>query len=227
MLRSKLVLVLAIVMGLITTVLFFNYMKQFDSETVASQTKKEVVIASTEIKRNVPITKEMLETKLLPEEGVHTNAVLKMDEAIGQYSTADIALGESLLTNHLQNVKEETLFVSRKVREGFRAVSVGLNLPQSVTNLIEPGDQVDVIGTKKIGDEQVSEFVVQNVTVLAVGRRLVETTEGEPYVEFTSATLEVMPNESVRLVNASESGTVHIVLRTRVKPDKEAVKDDK
>ncbi len=213
-------------MGLITTVLFFNYMKQYDAETVASKTKIEVVVAVSEIKRNMPITKDLLEIKMLPEEGVHPNALKKVEDAVGQYATADIVKGEAVLSNHLQNSKEESLFVSRKVREGFRAVSVGLNLPQSVTNLIEPEDQVDVIGTKKEGDKQVSTFVVENVRVLAVGRRMVETTEGQPYVEYTSATVEVLPNEAVKLVNALESGTVHFALRTRVQPDKEAASDD-
>lgn len=224
--RSKLVLTLAVIMGIITTVLFFNYMKQFDAQTVASKAKVEVVVAKQEIKRNVPIEKEMLELKLMPEEGIHTNTLTNLDTAIGQFSTADIAQGEALLSNHLQSAKDEELFVSRKVRDGFRAVSVGLNFPQSVSNLIEPEDQVDVIGTIKEGDKLISSFVVENVTVLAVGRRMIETIEGQEYVEYTSATLEVMPNEAVKLVNATESGPVHIALRSRVKADKEAASDD-
>ncbi len=213
-------------MGLITTVLFFNYMKQYDAQTVANKSKVEVVVAAQEIKRNVSITKEMIETKLLPEEGIHTNALTELDSVIGQFSTADIARGEALLSNHLQSAKEEKLFVSRKIRDGFRAVSVGVNLPQSVSNLLEPEDQVDVINTVKEGDKLVSKVVVENVTVLAVGRRMVETTEGEEYVEYTSVTLEVMPNEAVNLANATESGPLHLALRSRVKSGEEAASDD-
>ncbi|WP_221568530.1 Flp pilus assembly protein CpaB [Alkalihalobacillus sp. TS-13] len=224
--RSKLVLTLAIIMGIITTILFFNYMKQYDSQTVANKNKIEVVVAAQEIKRNVTITKDMLETKLMPEEGIHTNTVTNLDTAVGQFSTADIAQGEAMLTNHLQTSKEEELFVSRKIRDGFRAVSVGVNLPQSVSNLLEPEDQVDVINTVKEKDKLVSKIVVENVTVLAVGRRMVETTEGEEFVEYTSVTLEVMPNEAVKLANATESGPLHIALRSRVKADEEAASDD-
>ncbi|WP_261134557.1 Flp pilus assembly protein CpaB [Bacillus sp. Marseille-Q3570] len=224
--RSKLVLTLAVIMGIITTVLFFNYMKQYDAQTVANKNKVEVVVAAQEIKRNVSITKDMLETRLMPEEGIHTNTVTNLDTAVGQFSTADIAQGEAMLTNHLQTSKQEELFVSRKIRDGFRAVSVGVNLPQSVSNLLEPEDQVDVINTVKEKDKLVSKIVVENVTVLAVGRRMVETTEGEEFVEYTSVTLEVMPNEAVKLANATESGPLHIALRSRVKADEGAASDD-
>ncbi|WP_349409454.1 Flp pilus assembly protein CpaB [Pseudalkalibacillus sp. SCS-8] len=225
--RSKLVLTLAIVMGLITTFLFFDYMKQFNAETVATKTKMEVVVAAQEIERNTAITEDMLEIRLLPEEGVHENAVTDIKLAINQYSTADLASGEPVLSHHLQNGKEETLFVSRKIRDGYRAVSIGLNFPQSVSNLIEPDDQVDVIATKKNGEKIETEFAVENVRILAVGRRMIETTEGEPYVEYTSATVEVQPHQAVELVNAMESGTVHIALRTRVQSKEEADSDDK
>ncbi|WLD93941.1 Flp pilus assembly protein CpaB [Alkalihalobacillus sp. AL-G] len=223
--RSKLVLMLAIIMGIITTVLFFNYMKQYDSETVSSQTKVEVVVATGEIKRNHLISKNMLELKPVPEQSVHENTVTEIEDAIGLVSTANIVKGETLLSNHLQNTKEESLFVSRKVRDGFRAVSVGLNFPQSVSNLIEPEDNVDVIATFKEGDKFISEIIVENTRVLAVGRRMLESTEGEPYVEYTSATLELRPEEAVKVVNSNEKGNIHIALRSRVEP-KGAAEDD-
>ncbi|HWO77051.1 MAG TPA: Flp pilus assembly protein CpaB [Bacillus sp. (in: firmicutes)] len=224
--RSKIILLLALVMGVVTTFLFFNYMKQFDSETVTNQNMTTVVAAKDKISKNELITAEKLMTIEVPSEGLHEQAILSMDGLAGQYATADIEAGEVLLNHRVQDEKEETIFVSKKVGEGKRAVSIGVNFVQSVANLVEPEDRVDVIFTEVIEMPEPQQDIVETTTllrevrVLAVDRRMIETKdEAEPHTEYSSVTLELSPEDSVKLVNAYESGSVHLAIHSRIVAD--------
>ncbi|WP_064092019.1 Flp pilus assembly protein CpaB [Rossellomorea aquimaris] len=219
--RSKLILFLALVMGGITTFLFFNYMKQFDTAKVVNQNTVEVVVASEKINENERITEDKLKVTNLPSKGLHPQAVKKKNDVVGKYATAAIEADETLLTHRIKSSKEETLFVSRKVKEGFRAISIGVNIVQSVSNLIEPEDVVDVIASEEIKVENKNtiktEQILSEVAVLAVGRKMIAaTSEEEEYVEYTTVTLEVKPEDAVKLVNAAEKGNIHFTVHSKI-----------
>ncbi|UJF32836.1 Flp pilus assembly protein CpaB [Paenibacillus hexagrammi] len=222
--RSKAVLILAVIMGLLTTFLFIKYMKKFDEAAVINTNMTDVVVAKQPIKRNTVIDAGAIEIAQVPKKALHPEAVLTIEEAAGKIANSDLAPGEMLLSHHLQGQKEEALLVSRKVTDGYRAVSVGVNIVRSVSNLIEPDDYVDVISNqtdKQSNGPLVSTLILQHARVLAVGRRMVEATTETPYVEYSSVTLEVKPQDAVALVNASEAGSVSLMLYSRIQPNGE------
>ncbi|MBB6455110.1 pilus assembly protein CpaB [Salirhabdus euzebyi] len=229
--RSKVILFLSLIMGVVTTVLFFNYMKQFDTEVVLSENMVDVIVANSDIKENETISPDMVKVMAVPEKGLHASTVTSVDEVAGKFATADISAGETLLTHRVKSEKEEQLFVSRKIKDGFRGISVGLNFVQSISNLIEPEDRVDVIfseaTTEDNGDVKVdSEIILSEVTVLAVGRKMIaSTSEEEEYVEYSSVTLELTPQDTVKLANASERGTIQLALHSRVIETEEKSED--
>ena len=219
--RSKLILFLALVMGGITTLLFFNYMKQFDTAKVVNQHTVEVVVASERIEENERITGDKLKVTQLPSKGLHPQVVKSIKEVEGKYATSAIEADEVLLSHRIKSSKEETLFVSRKVKEGYRGISIGVNIVQSISNLIEPEDVVDIIASEGVKVEKKdtikTEQILSDVTVLAVGRKmLAPTNEEEEYVEYSSITLEVKPEDAVKLVNAAEKGNIHLTVHSRI-----------
>jgi pilus assembly protein CpaB len=218
--KTKLVLVLAIIMGLITTYLFYDYMKQYEVETTIQENMTKVLVAKEQIKKNQRITAGMVEFVEVPEMAVHPQVLTLVSDIEGLYATADIEKGESILTHRVKSEKEEALFVSKKVSEGHRAVSIGVNFVQSVSNLIEPEDYVDVIFSEQIkeGEKEVikSEIILTKVRVLAIGRKMIESTTETVHVEYSSATLELVPADALKLVNASQRGSLQLTLHTRV-----------
>jgi pilus assembly protein CpaB len=206
-------------MGLVTTFLFYNYMKQYNDTKSANETMVDVVAAKQPIKRNQQIQSGMLEMKQVPSLGLHPQAVKSVKEVEGKFADADIEAGEVLLSHRIKASADEAVVVSKKVRNGYRAVSVGVNLVQSVSNLIEPDDDVDVIVTVPPKDDarlESSTVLLEKIRVLAVGRRMVEVDDKHPYAEYTTVTLEVKPEDLPRLVNADERFTISLALRTRV-----------
>lgn len=227
--RSKIILLLALIMGIITTVLFFNYIKKLDEQKMSSDTLVEVVTAKQAIKKNQQISADMLQTTLLPSHGLHAHTVGRITEAEGKFATSDLEVGEVLLSHRLKETNEESQLVSRKVQEGYRAVTVDVNFIQSVSNLIEPEDYVDVISTpaERNGQPVMSTLLLEKVRVLAVGRRLVEADSATQHVEYNAVTLELKSQDAVRLVNADELGNINLLLHSRIIPAAKAVKLEK
>lgn len=218
--RSKFILLLAIVMGGITTVLFYSYLKQFDTNAAKNENMAEVVIATQPLQKNERISKNKVEISFIPETALHPQSVTSIDQLDGLIVNADIEEGEIILAHRVQREEEEKLFVSRKIKEGFRAVSVGVNFVQSVSTLVEPEDYVDVIFSEIVkvdGENTVrTQIILENVRVLAVGRKLMESTTEESYMEYSAATLELTAQHTVTLVNASERGNIQLTLHSRV-----------
>jgi pilus assembly protein CpaB len=222
--RSKIILISALIMGLVTTFLFFNYMKQFDHTKAANENMVGVVVAKQQIKRNQKMQADMLEIKQVPSLSVHPQAIKTIKEAEGKFADATLEVGEVLLSNHVKASKDESAVVAKKVQSGFRAVSLGVNIVQSVSNLIEPDDYVDVIVTippNQGNDKQLesSTVLLEKIHVLAVGRRMVEADSEHPYAEYTTVTLEVKPEDVPKLINTTERFKVSLSLYSRIVPD--------
>ncbi len=217
--RAKIVFVLAIVMGLVTTYLFIDYMKRFDETAAANETLVEALVAKQPIKKNQRIGAGMVEVVKVPKLGLHAQALTAAADAEGKFAEADLAVGEVILSSRVKSEKDEAALVARKVTEGMRAVAVGVNFVQSVSNLIEPEDRVDVVVSiaDKVTNQVNTSTVVEQVRVLAVGRRMVESGPEAPYAEYSSVTLEVKPQEVLPIVNADEKGEISLVLHSRIK----------
>ncbi|OEH86186.1 Flp pilus assembly protein CpaB [Desulfuribacillus stibiiarsenatis] len=229
--RSKFFFILAIIMGLVTTALFYNYMSQMSKETVLNETLVDVIVAKEKISRNQMISANVLQLSAVPAVSVHPNSVQSLEQVIGAYATSDIEPGETILTHRVQKEVGESEVLARKVRNGYRAVSVGVNFVQSISNMIHPNDYVDVIVSEQVqvGDQKIiqSQLILEKVKVLAIGRKMLEATSPESYVEYTSVTLELTSQDSVKLVNAAERGEIQFTMHSRILPPKEGAANEK
>lgn len=229
--KSRMILILALIMALITTFFFSRYIKGLDEKYKENDKRVSVVVAKQPIAKNQRVTKEMLEIKDLSIDSVHPEAVKNAVDIEGSYALTDIKQGEVLFASRFTNQFKETELVTRKIREGLRAVSIEVNFVESVSNLIEPEDYVDVVFSEKLGTSgaavQVStQILLQNVRVLAVGTRIT-LSEGQSSsekvkvevsneAEYVSVTLELKPEDTARIINADERGNLKLILRSKV-----------
>ena len=69
-------------------------------------------------------------------------------------------------------------------------------------------------------DSQTS-ILLENVRVLAVGKTLTDATTGKENAEtadYGTITLQLYPGDVVKVVNASEAGSIKFVLRGKLTP---------
>lgn len=227
--KSRIILILALIMAFITTFLFNNYLKDLDKKYKKNENKISVVVPKDYIKKNQKITKEILQFKEFDIDSVHSEAIKTIEEIEGKFATTDMKEGEILFSSRFIDQFNEDKLVTRKIKEGFRAVSIEANFVESVSNLIQPEDYVDVIFTeevKKKGTESIlnTQILLENKRVLAVGKRLIENENedlkesNENEVEYISVTLELKPDDIVKLINADERGSIKLTLRSEIFP---------
>lgn len=202
---------LAVISGLVTTFLFYTFInKQISSASGEEPMMSEVIVAREDIQKNQKITDEVLTSKQMPEDQIHAQTAKKVSDVVGKFATVDLKEGEAVMFHRLQQSEDEDEFVTKKVTEGYRAVSISVDYVKSVSNLIEPEDFVDVVLTE--GETIESKVILENVRVLSVGQRMVEKESEEAEEEYVAVTLELKQNEAVNLINGSERGSLQLVL---------------
>ncbi|AOM83861.1 Flp pilus assembly protein CpaB [Salisediminibacterium beveridgei] len=217
--RARFVLLLAVVMGIITTALFYQYITAADEATgQEAPDTVEVIKAASPIEENTVITDDMITTDTVYEADVHPMAVKSAEEVAGSFASTYIEEGEILLSHRLKTSEQSTVQVSEKIQDGHRAVSIGASNVQLVTQLIDPEDQVDIVlsETVVVDDEEVNEstVILEDVRVLAVGQRMEKELSETGTREYVAVTLELLPEDAVTVIDAYEKGAIHLTLHS-------------
>jgi pilus assembly protein CpaB len=224
--KSRNILIAALIMAVITTVLFRQYLTELDKKYKKAQNKVSIVVPVQDINKNQKITKEMLQLKELSEDSVHPQAVRKIEDLIGDYALTDLKTGEELFASRFTNEFDESMLVTRKIREGYRAIAIEVNYVESVANMIQPEDYVDVVFSEKTKESLIeTRTILENVRVLAVGKRIVEEkpaskdtkAEGQKPAEalYNSVTVELKPEDILKIANSDERGNIKFILRSK------------
>lgn len=221
--KSKYILIGALIFAIATTVLFGKYIKDLDKKYKNDKNMVQIVVLKQDTLKNTKITKEMLEIKPLSVNAVHPDAVKKIEDIEGSYALVDMKAGEVLFPNRFSNQSKEKELITRKIKEGNRAISIEVNYVESVSTMIEPEDYVDVYFTEK---GAATTKLLENIRVLAVGKRIIDSEsvaktaeeaakEDVKQVEYSSVTLELTPEQVQSIVNADERGNIKFALRSK------------
>lgn len=228
--RSRTLFLLAIVMGLITTLVFaFSFSSKNKVSDIPVETKS-VVVSVQVIEENTLITEDMVTLTVKPVTAVHASSLGSLEDVVGKLTTTRIEADEILLPARVQSEQEISDVISKKIAPGQRGVSIFVNLAQSVTNLIEAEDFVDIIFTKaETSTEEgstteadvTSTMLYSKVRVLAIGQKMIVRDENDEPVEYVTVTLEMSPEDTIKLVDAHEIGkyiegsSLHLTLHRR------------
>ncbi|MFL0247777.1 Flp pilus assembly protein CpaB [Candidatus Clostridium stratigraminis] len=227
--KSKFILIGALVFAIVTTFLFSNYVKNLDNKYKNDKNLINVVVLKQNIKKDQKITSDLLEFKAYSVNSIIPGAIKNIKDIDGSYALVDMKAGEQLFIDRFSNQTDESSFLSRKVKEGNRAISIEVNYVESVSTFIEPDDYVDVIFSEKAKDGTINtQTILENIRVLAVGKRMEESTDAAAsaksttqgaanttQAEYNSITLELNPDQIKTIDNADERGNLKFVLRSK------------
>ncbi|GAB3057308.1 Flp pilus assembly protein CpaB [Salinicoccus sesuvii] len=218
--RPKKILLLAILSGLLTTGVFYVFMQQNTAAEVEQPVMVQVVSAAVDIGENVQLTEENLQMIEMRESEVHPAALKDKDDVIGEYTSTELVTGEVLLGHHIEQ-SEKADIISKKVSDGKRAVSISVDYVKSVSNMVEPEDKVDIILMPVSEGEEAepTEVLFEDIKVLAVGQRMEEKVEGEAASEYVAVTLEMDQESAVEVIDASNRGSLQLIVTSRLKTD--------
>lgn len=146
-----------------------------------------------------------------------------LEQITGAVARFEIFPGDPVLEQKL--VRANQGYLSAVLEQGKRGISIAVSADSASGGFIVPNDHVDVILTRQGELGQVSETILENVKVLAIGKRLGETgatgapsdpedPRAEVFEDQTIATLELDPVQGESVINASQVGTLSLALRS-------------
>ena len=180
----------------------------------------KMMVATKDIEYGDKIVADYVRMVDWPQNSVPPNAILTRADLLEGPEAPRIALraisaGEPFLKAKVSGFGERPI-LSRKLTEGMRAFTVRINDVSGVAGFILPGDHVDVLLTRAVGDRSgpenmATDVILQNVTVIGIDQLSSENTD-KPVIG-KSATFEVTTEQAQKLALASQVGTLSLSLR--------------
>lgn len=150
------------------------------------------------------------------------NSPKGMDEIVGSITRSNFLAGEPIRPQKL--ARADGGFMAAILPQGMRAVAITTETRGSSTagGFILPNDHVDIIRTYRddeasrgTGETQVSETLLQDVRVLAIGQ-IIQEKNGNNVVTGETATLALTPAQAELVVLAQKAGQLSLTLRSLV-----------
>lgn len=238
---SRRPLILALVLGAIAAGLVVAVLANSGSNktsSTASSASVPVVVARDYIAVGTQITADMVEVKQIPQTAAISDPISAISSVVGQVTRFPVNANEQISQGRLiQAAQAKSL--SFVIPAGLRAVAVPVDKTSSPSELIAPGDFVDVLVTANAVDLtaagqaaaaannansnfKASVTLLQNVQVLSIQKNFVDN--GVPYdvtvrgtpdskTDGNYVTLALTPDQAQLLTLASQDGKVTLALR--------------
>lgn len=208
--RNKIPVIFILLIGI---VLIHQGVASYKRKLGMDQPVTEILVSSRDLNKGQTISDADVIIKKIPLQHVPMGVLKPSDiNKVRKHAiTYSISKGEMILWSSL-NLHYSYQSASSKIEQGYRAVSIAVDAISSVSNLIQPGDHVDLITTLEIpGESKPSTLtLLQNVTVLSVGEALYTETQNQSY---STVTLMVLPIEANIINHSGKYGSLSLTLR--------------
>ena len=195
------------------------------AEKAAHIEKQQVVVATRDLYMGIPISEDDVEIReVLPDTVPSDMGYSELDHVVRKTPRERIYQGEIVRYERLAD-ESEGKGLNAIIQRGKRAMTITTDAQSSLSGMLAPLNHVDVIVTIRPDDRAiqakwVTETILEDVKVLAVGDSLLRATEGDDKKKKKkkkpSVTLEVTPQEAEKLALASSRGDLHLVLRSEI-----------
>lgn len=220
---QKLILI-SFALALMAAVVAFLYLNSLKSPNATTK-KITVLVAAKTIPPRTLIDKKMIKEIQVPSNPVWNNYIKESSKIIGTYSKETILANEGFYPDKLLSKNGDEL--SLKIDNNYRAISISVTGDSGVSDLLKPGDYVDVIvytAEKKDGAKVVTpseaKIVLQNIKLLAVDKQISRqgkesSNSNEKGTKVTNflVTLSVAVSDLEKLVLAESVGNIKLALR--------------
>ena len=217
MLRRQTVIALAIAifLGLIAVYLANTYLVASQNRAALGGTTP-VAVATGPLDYGTELTADKIRFADYPNSSLPPGSFHNINEILppGQkrVGLADMQPNEPILPAKISAPGQDAS-IAALLPAVMRATSVWINDVSGVAGFIQPNDSVDVLITRSIAgrDDQVTDVLMQNVRVLAIGQTA-KGADGKP-IQGKTATLLVDQIGAQKLALAQQVGTLSLVLR--------------
>lgn len=232
---NKIAILVAVILGIVAALAADSWMKEEKKKQESRFETVGVVVAKKTLRKDdvIRMGAGLLQERQVPKEMVLTGsiAVSQLGRYRGYVVKERIDAGQPLTVDKLEPPYEKAETSLSVVDKGLRAVTVAVDMISGVAGLIRPGDRVDLVGTfdlsrrsgsgKKSEEGVVTLYLLQNVRVIALDRNTekvataVSKGRKSRSRTYRTVTLEVKPEDAMRIINAQEQGRLRLLLRNK------------
>ncbi len=228
---NKRALTLSLIIAAFSVFMVYSYIDGKESEVIQKYGKSmPVVVAKTDIQELEIIDDTKVTIQSISQNFVAPGAINDIKEVSNTLATVPIKKGEQITAPRITQPGVRT-GLARQVSQGKRAVSIQISGANAVSNLIKPGDRVDIVGlVDPQGGKKSSirvKTILQDVLVLATGMSMtnaipmVEKLVANEtkkinlnrYTEYSSMTFELSPYEAQKLIYMTSQMQIYLMLR--------------
>lgn len=173
----------------------------------------KIVVITQDLPIGAPLTKNNLALAAWPRTGVPKGAFSNIKQVENRVAVTKLSAGEPVLAAELAAPGSAAGMVAL-ITPGMRAMAVRVDEVSGVAGFIQPDSYVDVIGVETLGGRRRREkarTILKRIKVLAIAQETF-TEKGKAKVVKT-VTLEVKPDQAVKLALQTHKGPIHLVLR--------------
>lgn len=217
--RLAIAIITALVISAGATYFFYTRLRG----SAASAPKMIQIVASSKVHPSggVVLKAEDLVVIDWPSTVPLTGSFTKIDDVVGRSSLYPLEEKEPVLEHDLAAVGSG-FGLTAKIPVGMRATSVRSNEIVGVAGFLFPGSHVDVLATFRptsASEEPVTQTILQDVEVITAGQKIQPDPQGKPET-VNVVTLLLTPEDSQKLLLASNQATIHFVLRSGADQEK-------
>lgn len=214
--KPRITILLAIGFGLLASTAIYRYLLRYDDMVEAQEiVVRPVVVAARDVPFGTELVAEDLALARWPVEIVPREHFSVVDSVIGRINRTPLIASEPVLESRLAPEGSDR-GLAMLIPEGYRAMTVPVNMVSGVSGFVLPGSRVDVLVSirPRSNRDPVAKMILQNVRVLAVDRKMEE--DDQRTIDSRAVTLEVGPEEAEKLGLASTEGTLLLALRSSI-----------
>ncbi len=219
--KSMILMALAIGCGLVAAIGISQVMDAH-TKTGDPTDKQPVFVAMLDISANEELTAQNIKLEEWPKNIVPQGALTKLEEVEGKRARLKLYTGEPILSSKLLGAAD-AVGAAKDIPAGYRVGQVRIDSAAGSSNLILPGDRVDVLVFRQPPNSDqnatAAKIVLQDIKVFAVDTHTEtefsrnKSEQGDP-ISAKTISLLVTPQQSLILHAASEvGGSLRLVLR--------------
>ncbi len=214
-----LAIVVAIVLAVVAAMALVVYASSADRRAINEQAPVPVYVAARVIKQGESIDQATRAGKIkivqYPRRLVAPNAVRALTQLSGKVAEVDILANEQLVDSRWVSQEEVEGQNLLTIKPGFQAVSIQVEASKQVSGFVTVNNHVNVYVTIDKAGGPVTQLLLADVKVLAVGATAQGTTAAQPpgrNGNLSTLTLEVRDQQVDKLVFAADNGRLYLTL---------------
>lgn len=213
--KTWVVLGAALGIGLLAALAAYAYLSN-QMAAIEARGKQEtvpVVVAKFNLVKGAALTSDNVAVRAVPKDFAHSGAISpqQFDRVEGQALAYAVNGGEMILWGLMEQKRAPTF--SGRIAAGRRAITLPVDEINSISGLLEPGDNVDLVVSVEKKDKKLTFPLLQNVPVMATGQRVVDDPRTGERRSYSTVTLDATPEEAQQLIVARDVGKITALLR--------------